>query len=104
MATSGITPITHITSVTKTQQQTQNTGSAGSVTKNFGEMLGNAIDSLNQTETNANNAIAKLAAGEDVDLHQVMLAMQEADIAFQVALQTRNKIVNAYQEIMRMQV
>ena len=54
--------------------------------------------------TPINSAIAKLAAGEDVDLHQVMLSMQEADIAFQLALQTRNKLVDAYQEIMRMQV
>lgn len=99
----GITPITQITSVT--QSQTGKTGNnVSSITKDFGKMLGGAIDNLAEKENTANNAIAKLAAGEDVDLHQVMLSMQEADIAFQIALQTRNKLVDAYQEIMRMQV
>ena len=70
----------------------------------FGQILGNAIDSLSQKENTANEAIAKLAAGEDIELHQVMLSMQEADISFQLALQVRNKLVDAYQDIMRMQV
>jgi flagellar hook-basal body complex protein FliE len=70
----------------------------------FGQILGDAITSLNQKDANANNAIVRLAAGEDIELHQVMMAMQEADISMQMALQVRNKIVDAYQEVMRMQV
>ncbi len=99
----GITPITQITSVTQSQAG-KTGGNVGSITKDFGKVLGSAIDNLAEKENSANNAIARLAAGEDVDLHQVMLSMQEADIAFQIALQTRNKLVDAYQEIMRMQV
>ncbi len=99
----GITPVTPITSVTQAQKS-KTTNGAGAISQDFGEMLGNAINGLAQKEGAANSAIAKLAAGEDVDLHQVMLSMQEADIAFQIALQTRNKLVDAYQEIMRMQV
>ena len=71
---------------------------------NFGQLLGNAINSLSQKETAANEAIASLAAGEDVELHQVMISMQQADIAFQLAMQVRNKIVEAYQEVMRTQI
>lgn len=71
---------------------------------NFSQVLGQALDNLNQAELAADQAVAKLAAGEDIELHQVMLAMQEADIAFQLALQVRNKLVEAYQEIMRLQV
>ncbi len=99
----GITPITQITSVTQAQKQ-QMGGGAASITQDFGNVLGNAINNLAEKENSANNAIASLAAGENVDLHQVMLSMQEADISFQIALQMRNKLVDAYQEIMRMQV
>lgn len=71
---------------------------------NFGQVLSDAINNLSQREQRANQATASLAAGEDVALHQVMLAVQEADIAFQMAMQVRNKLVDAYQEVMRMQV
>ncbi len=99
----GITPITQITSVTQAQTAKNGNG-VGSITKDFSKVLGNAVNNLAEKENSANNAIVRLAAGEDVNLHQVMLSMQEADIAFQIALQTRNKLVDAYREIMRMQV
>ena len=70
----------------------------------FGQALDSAINSLSQVEHSANSAIAKLASGEDVELHQVMLAVEEAEIAFRLALQVRNKIIDAYQEVMRMQL
>ena len=70
----------------------------------FGQMLTDAMDQLSQTEAAANDAITRLAKGEDIELHQVTMAMQEADIAFQLAIQVRNKIVESYQEVMRMQV
>ncbi len=99
----GITPVSQITSITQAQKS-QASRHKGAVSQDFGNMLGNAINGLAEKESTANNAIAQLAAGGNVDLHQVMLSMQEADIAFQVALQTRNKLVDAYKEIMRMQV
>ena len=46
----------------------------------------------------------KLAAGETIDLHQVMISAEQTDIAFRVALSLRDKLVEAYQEVMRMQV
>ena len=70
----------------------------------FGEMLNQAVQQVQRSEMEANDAVTKLAMGEDIELHQVMLKMQEADIAFQVASQMRNKIVEAYQEVMRMQL
>jgi flagellar hook-basal body complex protein FliE len=80
------------------------TNPAATTPDDFGQMLSNALDRLNQMEGTANNAATSLAAGEDIDIHQVMLTMQEADISFQLALQVRNKLVEAYQEVMRMQV
>jgi flagellar hook-basal body complex protein FliE len=79
-------------------------GGQSTALDNFGQMLADAIGGLGQTEARANQAMASLAAGEDVELHQVMLAVQEADIALQLGMQVRNKIVEAYQEVMRMQV
>jgi len=55
-------------------------------------------------QAESDRAIEKLIAGEQVDLHQVMLSVEKTDLAFRVALQLRNKLVQAYQEIMRMQV
>lgn len=102
-------PIDSISSINSTSQLsppqgTKNSGQVGDTLTDFGQVLGNAIQALNQKEDTANQAIAGLAAGEDIEIHQVMMAMQEAEISFQLALEVRNKIVDAYQEIMRMQV
>lgn len=101
-----IDPISSINGIPKLTppEGSKSSGQAGTILNDFGQVLGNAINMLSQKETTANQAIASLAAGEDVELHQVMMAMQEADISFQLALEVRNKIVDAYQEVMRMQV
>jgi len=70
----------------------------------FGEVLQTAIKSINDTQINADNAIAKLAAGQDIELHNVMIAVEQAGTTLQLALQVKNKITEAYQEIMRMQI
>ncbi|GAB4432533.1 MAG: hypothetical protein Kow0031_13940 [Anaerolineae bacterium] len=102
-------PVDPITSVNSISGLTppdggKNVGPVGQSFNDFGDVLAGAIDTLTQKENTANQAIASLAAGEDIEVHQVMLAMQEADISFQLALEVRNKIIDAYQEIMRMQV
>jgi flagellar hook-basal body complex protein FliE len=102
-------PIDPITNVNRIGHLTgpgegNQTGLAAARPDSFGQMLNNALDRLNQMEGAANEAATSLAAGEDVELHQVMLTMQEADLAFQLALQVRNKLVEAYQDVMRMQV
>lgn len=70
----------------------------------FGRLLGQALDSLNRIQAEADISSARLAAGEPVDLHDVMLAVEEADLSLRLALQMRNKLLEAYQEINRMQV
>jgi flagellar hook-basal body complex protein FliE len=101
-----VDPITSINAVSNLTPPggSKNIGPVGQSFNNFGDVLTNAINSLSEKENTANQAIASLAAGEDIEVHQVMLAMQEADISFQMALEVRNKIVEAYQEVMRMQV
>ncbi len=70
----------------------------------FGKTLEQAIQALNNQQLEADQWAARLAAGEDVDLHQVLIALEQAEIGFRLALQVRSKLVEAYQEIMRMQV
>lgn len=72
--------------------------------EDFKEMLDNAIDTVNDLQRNADKLTQKLATGELKDLHQVMIAVEEVNVALQVTMQIRNKIVEAYQEVMRMQV
>lgn len=100
-----IDPITGVDRISLTQFGQIATGNQStSAIDNFSQIFNNAINSLSQKENAANRAITGLAAGEDIELHQVMLAMEEADISFQLALKVRNKLVEAYQDIMRMQV
>lgn len=70
----------------------------------FRKVLGNAVEELNRLQHNADDAVNRLALGEAVDLHNVTIAVEEASVAFQLAMQVRNKLVEAYQEVMRMQV
>jgi flagellar hook-basal body complex protein FliE len=70
----------------------------------FGDVLKNAISTVNEVQKQSDVEIQKLMAGETQDLHTTMIAVQKADMSFQMMMQVRNKIVQAYQEIMRMQV
>jgi len=70
----------------------------------FGDVLKSAISTANELQKQSDAEIQKLMAGETQDLHTTMIAVQKADLSFQMMMQVRNKIVQAYQEIMRMQV
>jgi flagellar hook-basal body complex protein FliE len=70
----------------------------------FGQALSHAITNLNETQSAADDASVRMAAGDPIDLHEVMLARETASLHFQLAVQVRNKLVEAYQDVMRMQV
>ncbi len=70
----------------------------------FGNMLARSLNDVNQLHAAANEAVNNLAAGKQKDIHQTMIAMEKADVAFQLLMQVRNKIIAAYETIMRMQV
>jgi flagellar hook-basal body complex protein FliE len=70
----------------------------------FGEILKDAISTTNQLQKQSDLEIQKLMAGESDDLHATLIAVQKADLSFQMMMQVRNKLVQAYQEITRMQV
>ena len=70
----------------------------------LGETFGKALEALSDKQNSSDELIKKLAAGENVDLHQVMIASEEASISMQVALAMRDKLVQAYQDTMWMSV
>ena len=70
----------------------------------FGDVLKDAISTANQLQKQSDQEIQKLMTGETQDLHTTLIAVQKADLSFQMMMQVRNKIIQAYQEILRMQV
>ena len=70
----------------------------------FDESLRAALREVSDLQLRAGNEIERLVAGEPVDLHEVMISTEEAGIAFDLLMEIRNKLLEAYQEIQRMQV
>lgn len=79
------------------------TNEADKTGKSFADTLTDSIQEINQMQQSANTQVEKLARGEIKDVHQVMIATQEASLAFSAMMKIRNKIVDAYQEISKMQ-
>jgi flagellar hook-basal body complex protein FliE len=70
----------------------------------FGAWLAGTLGSVNQQLARADQAMQQLAAGETQSLHQVMIALEEARLGVQLVAQVRNRLLEAYQEVIRMQV
>ncbi len=72
--------------------------------RTFGAFLEDSIAQVNRLQHEADRAIAELATGRGASLHDTMLSLEKADLSFRLMMQVRNKIVEAYQEVLRMQV
>lgn len=70
----------------------------------FGEMLDNLVGAVSAKQADASELTKKVLLGESDQLHQSVIAMQEASVAFTLMVEVRNKLVESYQELMRMQV
>lgn len=70
----------------------------------FQSVLQGAIQNIESANGNAADSVQKFLTGQNEELHSAILAVQQASIAFDLGLQVRNKVVDAYQEIMRMQM
>lgn len=70
----------------------------------FADGLKSAIDKLGDMQTEADQLITKMATGQVDDINKVVIAVEKANIAMQLGVQVRNKVVEAYQDIMHMQV
>jgi len=73
-------------------------------TDEFKTVLQGTIQKLESLHNDATDAVQKFLTGENDELHSTILAVQKAEVAFDLGLQVRNKVVSAYQEIMRMQM
>jgi len=76
---------------------------AGAPVAPFGGMLQSMLDQTSALDANAAQAVNGLLNGQGVDIHDAMIATEKADMAFELALQLRNKAVGAYQQMMSMQ-
>jgi flagellar hook-basal body complex protein FliE len=77
---------------------------AREATVSFGETLSQAVKDVNSLQTQANKAVDQMVSGQDVDLHDVMIAVEKAKTSFDLLMEVRNKAISAYQELMRIQV
>jgi flagellar hook-basal body complex protein FliE len=76
---------------------------SGSGGESFGSILSNAVSGVNQLHNDAASQVSNLLQGGGADLNNVMIAVEKADVSFQLMMQVRNKIVSAYQDIEKMQ-
>jgi len=75
-----------------------------SATEQVGKTFEQALQALSQSQNESDALLEKLAAGENVDLHQVMIAAEQTDINFRIAIAIRDRLVEAYREITRMTI
>lgn len=70
----------------------------------FAGLLGKMVSEVNAKQHIAGDTVAAMQAGQNVPLHQAVIAMEEASVSFQLMVEVRNKLLESYQEIMRMQI
>lgn len=70
----------------------------------FSAWLNQEVDTLNRQLVDSDNQLRSLAMGDVENLHQVMISFEKAKLSFELALQVRNKLLEAYQDVMRMQI
>ncbi|SPE56890.1 Flagellar hook-basal body complex protein FliE (modular protein) [Verrucomicrobia bacterium] len=84
---------------------TTSAGSCGGASEtSFSNLLGNLVEGVNAKQAAASQALAGLQSGQNVPLHQTMIAVEEANLSFQLMVEVRNRLLESYQELMRMQV
>lgn len=96
MNISGISSIPHVPAELHTSE------SAGG--EAFQSAFFEAVSKVEQFQQNAKSSVNRFLSGEGEELHQVALAAKQAELSFDLFLQVRNKVVAAYEEVMRMQV
>jgi flagellar hook-basal body complex protein FliE len=72
--------------------------------ESFGSLLGRLVQEVNAKQNASADAVHALQSGGNVSLHQAVIAMEEATVSFQLMVEVRNKLLESYQELMRMQI
>jgi len=76
----------------------------GEIDNSFGDMLTDAIQSVDNTMKASEANIQSFVSGQSNNIHDVMISMQQSQLSFQMMVEVRNKLIDAYQELSRMQV
>lgn len=84
--------------------ETANHQKAHKAQDSFASYLEAQLNDVNQVQVEANEAVAAMATGRSHNIHETMIALDKADVSFRMLVKVRNKAVEAYQEIMRMQI
>jgi flagellar hook-basal body complex protein FliE len=96
--------LTLVPNVTQTSKRTLIDRTLKETNASFGQTLERAMADVNSLQNEAGKAVEKMVVGETVDLHEVMVAVEKAKTSFDLLMEIRNKALDAYREIMRMQV
>jgi|SRR5581483_1992040 len=96
------TPITPITAPLVTNIAAP--GKSATPVEGFASMLSDAVTQMDQSTKSSQNLVDRYLSGDDVEIHDMVLATQRNEMQFALFLQVRNKVVQAYQEVMRMQM
>jgi flagellar hook-basal body complex protein FliE len=99
-----MTPITAVSATPAIQAPKVDSVASQQNGGEFQSLLNSAIQNVSSAQNNADAAVQSFLSGETDEIHSTILATQRADLQFDMFMQVRNKVVSAYQEIMRMQV
>lgn len=72
--------------------------------KTFADMIQNAINSVDESHKNADQKVEDVVSGRSENIHEVMIAMQKANLSFQLMTEIRNRVIETYQELSRMPI
>ncbi|WP_039960382.1 flagellar hook-basal body complex protein FliE [Brevibacillus sp. BC25] len=93
-----------ISQLTPIRTPSVNKPTPAEVSQEFSSFLSDSMNKVNQAQVESSNLADKFAAGEITDLHQLTVAGQKASVMLQMTMQVRNKMIESYQEIMRMSI
>jgi flagellar hook-basal body complex protein FliE len=100
MATAPIQPLQPAQAVSQIQPLKPAASGAG----DFGQLVGNLLQDVNQSQNQAADAVAQLASGKTDNVHQVMIALGKAEVSFNYMLEVRNRLLDAYKQVMQMPI
>ncbi len=107
----GISPIDRLDNIAQVQEnslnsqnQRRSTSAVENMANDIGNAFSNSLNDVNKSQNAAYEAAETFASGGDISVHEVMLASQKANLTMQMALQMRNKLVNAYNELYNVRI
>ena len=101
MMTPRVAPMPSPSELVKPQESSPTQPAGGD---SFASMLGHMVSDINAQQNFATQSVSALQSGQNVPLHQSVIAMEEANVSFQLMVEVRNRLLEGYQEIMRMQI